>query len=492
MGEIAAPSVDYGLLLPLVVPALGAMLLIVLAAVPRVGIRVVAALALLTLGVSWALLMPLWERARPAFEGMIVADNFLVYTGGLLLAVTALSVLLSVPYLEREGLAPAEYFALLLFVTSGGLFLLAATNLLMTLLGLEILSLSLYVLTGYARGRTYSGEAAMKYFLLGAFSVGFMIYGIALLYGATGSLEYSRLVRLLDPENGLATAGVALVFVGFAFKLALVPFHMWTPDAYAGAPTSVTAFMSVATKVATFGALLRLLQTALPRMEATASALLFGLAIATMVWGNLAAVVQDDMKRMLAYSSIGQAGYVLVAVAAGGEGRAATGYYLLAYAVTNLGAFGAVLAAGGGGDDRLQIRSYAGLGRDRPLVAALLSLFLLSLAGVPPTAGFWAKLFAFRAAVSEGRLTLAVVGVVTSAVAAYYYIRIVALMYMSPSEADQNLFATSASTARIPAPLLAALLVALILTVALGILPDLPSGLTGAEMLRVRPTSAGP
>lgn len=492
MEPITAPAVDYGLLLPVVAPAIGAMLLVLLGAGTRTGGRVLATLALVTTGVSGALLVPLWSHPRSAFTGMLVGDDFLVYTGGLLLAVTAVSVLLSVPYLKREGLEPAEYFALLLFVTCGGLLLLAASNLLLLLLGLEILSLSLYVLTGYARGRHFSDEAAMKYFLLGAFSVGFMIYGIALLYGASGTLGYSQLAKALGPGSGLALIGLSLLFVGFAFKLALVPFHMWTPDAYVGAPTSVTAFMSVATKVATFGALLRLVETALPRMSAVSSPILFELAVITMIWGNLAAIVQNDIKRMLAYSSIGQAGYVLVALVAGEQGRSAMSFYLLAYAVTNLGAFAAVLALGRGGDEQLDIRSYTGLGRERPVAAALLSVFLLSLAGVPPTAGFWAKLFAFRAAISQGYLALAVVGVLTSAIAAYYYIRVIALMYMSPASADVDSLSASRKRARIPGSLVAALAVALILTVALGVLPDLPSALTRAEIFQGLPSAVLP
>ncbi len=474
--EIAAPAIDYGLLLPLLLPGVGAMLLLVLSAGGRHPARLYAALVLAVTFVTALLLGTLWNEPREAFGGMVTGDNYLVYTGGLLLGVTALSALLSLPYLEREALEPAEYYGLLLFVTTGGLLLIAATNLLTLLLGLELLSLPLYVLTGYLRGREASGEASMKYFLLGAFSVAFMIYGMALLYGARGSLGYAELGRALTPENGLAVVGLGLLLVGFAFKLALVPFHMWTPDAYQGAPTSVTAFMSVATKVAGFGALVRLLETALPGLEEVGSALLSGLALATMVWGNLAAVVQRDIKRMLAYSSIAQAGYVLVGVVAGGDGRSAVGYYLLAYAATNLGAFAAVLAAGSAGGERLSIREYAGLGRERPVVAALLGVFLLSLAGVPPTAGFWAKLFVFRAAVGDGYLLLALVGVLTSAVAAYYYIRVIALMYMSPGGRE-------ARPARLPVPLAVTLAVALLLTLALGVLPDLPSNLTRAELL---------
>ncbi|MEJ7652338.1 MAG: NADH-quinone oxidoreductase subunit N [Chloroflexia bacterium] len=428
MEPITAPSIDYGLLAPLAAPVLGAMLLLILGAGGRLSGRVAAALTLLTTGVSWAMLLPLWDGPRSAFDGMLVADDFLVYTGGLLLAVLAVSVLLSVPHLERQGLAPAEYYALLLFVVSGGLMLLAASNLLMMLIGLEVLSLGLYVLTGYAREKRSSDEASMKYFLLGAFSIGFMIYGIALLYGAAGTVDYNEMTERLDTSNGLAAVGLGMIFVGFAFKLALAPFHMWTPDAYVGAPTSVTAFMSVATKVAVFGALIRLLATALPNLDSLTSTMLVVLATATMMWGAVAAVVQTDLKRLLAYSSIGQAGYVLTALIAGAEGRIAVLFYLLAYAVGNLGAFAAVIAASDGADERLSLPGTRGLVDDSRL-SRRCSACSYSLAGIPPTAGFWAKLFAFQAAVSQGYFALAAVGVLTSAVAAYYYIRVIALMH---------------------------------------------------------------
>ncbi|MDQ3855698.1 MAG: NADH-quinone oxidoreductase subunit N [Chloroflexota bacterium] len=489
MEQISAPPIDYGLLLALAAPALGAMLLVVLGATGRLSSRAAAGLTVATCVVAVVLLALLWREPRSAFSGMVVGDDLLVFTGGLLLAATAVSALLSASYLEHYRLDPAEYYALMLFVTSGGLMLLAASNLLMLIIGLEVLSLGMYLLTGYARGRHFSDEAAMKYFLLGAFSVGFMIYGTALVYGAAGSLSYSDMAGGLDAGNGLASLGVGLLFVGFAFKLALVPFHMWTPDAYVGAPTSVTAFMSVATKVATFGALLRFLFMAVPNLGALTSTLLVVLATATMVWGNLAAVIQTDIKRMLAYSSIGQAGYIVVALVAGDDGRIAMGFYLLAYAVTNLGAFAAVLAAGGGTDERLSLRSYEGLGRQRPFAAAMLTVFLLSLAGIPPTAGFWAKLFAFRAAVSSGYTALAFVGILTSAVAAYYYIRVIALMYMGTATVEAPGESAAGARARIPGSLLAVLAIALVLTVLLGILPDLPSELTRAGLFQLTPTA---
>lgn len=473
--EIAPPVVDYALLMPIAVPALGAMLLLVLGAATTTGRRLHAAVSVGSCLLAAVLLAALWGTQRQSFSGMLSVDGFFVYSGSLLLAVTALSAVIAVPYMEWERLQGAEYFALLLFSATGGLVMLAASSLLSLVLGLELLSLPLYVLTGYALGRRASGEAAMKYFLLGAFSVGFMVYGVALIYAAGGTLEYARLAPVLRALTPVGVGGLVLVLVGFAFKLALAPFHMWTPDAYTGAPTSVTAFMSVATKIAAFGALLRFALTLPPSASYTLTAALAVLSGMTMLWGNIAAVVQTDIKRLLAYSSIGQAGYLLTAFLGGAAGQAAVSFYLLAYAVTNLGVFALVLALG---DERLAVSSYEGLGRRRPWLAALLSVLLLSLAGVPPTAGFWAKLFAFRAAVAGGYTLTAVLGLVTSAVAAYYYVRIILMMYTRDT-------AEPASRTRVPAALGLVLGLAVLTTVALGVLPDLPSALTQAGVLAI-------
>jgi len=376
------------------------------------------------------------------FGGMIVADTYASFLQALFLLTGLLGIAVAHDYLNRMGIERGEYYPLLLFTVSGMMLMSLAGDLIVVFVALELLSLPLYVLTGFARPKPESEESAMKYFLLGAFASGFMVYGIALIFGATGTTNLAGVAAELSGGAGLLLVGAVLVLVGLGFKVAAVPFHMWTPDVYQGAPSSVVAFMSVGAKAGGFAALLRVFIAALPDLAASWAPLTIALAALTMTWGNVAAIVQGNIKRMLAYSSIAHAGYILMALPAASVPAVAPGavsaalFYLFAYLFSNLGAWGVVLAVerteGGG----LQIDDYAGLSRRRPGLALAMGLFMLSLTGLPPTVGFVGKFFIFRAALDAGQIGLAVVGVLTSVVSAYYYLRVVVVMYMRSGEPE--------------------------------------------------------
>jgi NADH-quinone oxidoreductase subunit N len=342
-----------------------------------------------------------------------------------------LSCALSITYLAELRINHGEYYALILLSSCGMMMMVGAVDMLAVFVGLELMSIPIYVLAGFDRRKLRSNESAMKYFLMGAFASAILLYGIALLYGATGSTSFVTLRAGFDPGNPLAVAGLGLVLVGFAFKISSVPFHQWTPDVYEGAPSAVTAFMSVTVKATAFAALLRLLGLGLPPLDAAFSNVLWVLAALTMVVGNVMAVIQENVKRLLAYSSIAHAGYVLVGVVTGTpEGYSAVVFYLIVYTFMNLGAFGVVVALAHHGHDCDRVESFAGLARTRPALAALMSLFMISLIGMPGTAGFIAKFAVFSAAVQADVVWLVIVGVLTSAVSVYYYLRIPVLMWM--------------------------------------------------------------
>jgi NADH-quinone oxidoreductase subunit N len=410
----------------------------------------------------------LWDRHAASF-GVVVADNFALFITGTLIVVGVLSLAISGPIVEREGLPAGEYYALMLFSLAGMMLMAMASDLLVIFLALEVLSLGVYVLTGIRRDEPTATEAAFKYFLLGAFSSAFFLYGIAFAYGVAGSTRLDRIGSVMAAQamspTPLQLLAMALLLVGFAFKVSAVPFHMWTPDAYEGAPSPVTGFMSTGVKAAAFAAFARVFLSALEPLRGQWSAALQLIAIATMVVGTVVGVTQSNVKRMLAYSSIAHAGYLLVAlISANDVGKGAILFYLLTYAVTNLGAFGLIglLERGDGVGDR--VSDYAGLWNVRPGLAALMTIFLLSLGGFPPLAGFIAKWYVFTAAIKAGYTWLAIVGVLTSVISVFFYLRIVVMMYM-----------TSASSASpIPAtPRVAgfALVVSAILVFYLGILP---------------------
>ncbi len=398
-------------------------------------------------------LMP-WPNggALIGLGGMLAADGFALFLHLIFLLSAVVAVLLALAYLPRAGLERGEFYVLLLLTTAGMLLMSQARNLIVVFLALELLSIPLYVLAGLARPKPASEEAAMKYFLLGSFASGFFVYGVALTYGGAGSTDLSAIVAAAQSGvmgNGqpaglaLLLIGAALILVGLSFKVAAVPFHMWTPDVYAGAPSVVTAFMSVGAKAGGFAALLRVFVTAFPGLAPQWASLAAILAALTMFVGNFAALRQTNIKRLLAYSSIAHAGYILMALPAAGQPFAAQSdfavgsalFYLMAYALTTLGAWAVVMAVERHvGEEGLALDDYAGLFARRPGLALAMALFMFSLTGLPPTAGFIAKFSLFRAAVDAGYLWLALVGVITSLVSAYYYLRVVVLMFMRPGE----------------------------------------------------------
>jgi len=374
--------------------------------------------------------------------GTVAADDFALFFQALILGIALLAVLFSPSYLRATGIDRGEYYALLLFSVVGMLGLVSCLELVSIFVALEIMSVAVYALAGLHRDRAESREASMKYFITGAFSSAFFLYGVALLYGISGSTWLMRIAPALHPSSesaALGVLGVALLLVGFGFKVASAPFHMWVPDVYEGAPTTVTALMSAGVKAAAFGAFLRVFLVPLAAVSAQWRPAVAVLAVVSMVLGNLGALAQSNLKRMLAYSSIAHAGYLLTAVvAAPGVAAEAVLFYLVAYAAVNLGGFGALAAlANSEGREPLSLDDLAGLAERRPVLAAALTVFLISLTGVPVSAGFVGKFYLFNAAVSAGYAGLAVVGVLMSVVSAYYYLRVVVVMYMrEPIAAD--------------------------------------------------------
>ena len=411
----------------------------------------------------------LWNQNARSF-GVIVADNFGLFVTMVILIVGVLTIMFSSPVVRRDGLPKGEYYALVLFATSGMIMMATANDLLVIFIALEILSLGVYVLTGIRRDDPRATEAAFKYFLLGAFSSAFFLYGIAFTYGVTGSTRLDRVGAYMAAQslsdNPLILVATGLLLVGFAFKISAVPFHMWTPDAYEGAPAVVAGFMSTGVKAAAFAAFARVFLSALEPFSADWAPMIWALAAATMILGTVVGVAQSNVKRMLAYSSIAHGGYLLVGlVAANQVGKAAILFYLLAYAVTNVAAFGVIALLGSREDANDELRDYTGLWHTRPALAALMTVCLLSLGGLPPTAGFIGKWYIFSAAVSAGYYGLAIIGVLTSVVSVFFYLRVVVMMYMA--ERDPALPAP----ARASGVGMAALVASIAVIVYLGMLP---------------------
>jgi NADH-quinone oxidoreductase subunit N len=433
--------------------AVGAMLLLLLEFFPvRAGSSRGAIVSLLTLAVAGAAVFHVRDARRLLFGGMFVHDGFTVFFTLLFCAIAAVAVMLSWDYIKRTRINQAEYYALLLSATLGMVIMAASNDLITIFLGLELMSLALYVLVGFRRGQLESNEAALKYFLLGAFASGFLLYGIAMLYGATGTTGLDAMAAFLAgsplTRNPLFIAGALLLLTGFGFKVAAVPFHMWTPDAYEGAPTSVTAFMSAGAKAAGFAALLRVVLKVLAAAHTDWAPLLTWIAILTMTVGNVTALLQTNLKRMLAYSSIAHAGYVLVAVVAGGtDGASAALFYLAVYSFMNLGAFGIVCLLGKGPDERVLLGDLAGLGFRHPMLGLAMTVFMLSLGGIPPTAGFMGKLYVFSVALKAGLVPLVIVGVLNSVVSIFYYLRVTIAMYMEEPRGEPVAIAWGAPAA---------------------------------------------
>ena len=466
------PAAEMVRILPELILAIVATLIMVLEAVfkeeakPALGkLSLVGLLAAL-----WAAVVA-YSNPGTAFGGMLNVDGFATFFRVLTISVGILTVLCSFQYLKREGATTSEYYALILYSIVGQSIMAAANELIMIFIGLEISSIATYVLADYLRDDKRNNEASIKYFLLGSFATAFLLYGIAWTYGLTGStnlLEIRRVLSARDiaPSATLVGAAAALMFVGFAFKVSAAPFQVWAPDVYQGAPAPVTAFMSAGPKAAAFAIFLRVYMTAFTPIASRWEPLVWGCALLTMIVGNFAALAQTNIKRLLAYSSIAHAGYILVAVAANSQiGVAAAMFYLAAYAFMNVGAFAVITHFSREQEKYVNVEDFAGLGYRQPVTAALLAIFLLSLIGVPLTGGFFGKFYIFKAALEQNLVWLTILGLLNSAVAAYYYLRILVVMYMhEPSE-------TTATLQPLSAGVMATLWASALGTLFLGIFP---------------------
>jgi len=401
------------------------------------------------------------------FSGTFLLDPFSAFFKFIFYIACGLGILLSINYLKIEDIHRGEYYALMLFATSGMMLMAAAGDLITLYLGLELMALSVYILAGFMRRDNRSNEAAIKYLVLGAFSSGIMIYGMSLLYGLSGTTSLSGILTFLraaDKTNPVIFLAMIMLIVSFGFKVAAVPFHMWVPDVYEGAPTSVTAFMSAGPKVAGFAVLLRVFIYAFAPLHEHSTAIIAGLAVLTMAVGNIMALSQTNIKRMLAYSSIAHAGYALVGLAAGGpEGAASVMLYVCIYALMNMGAFGVVIMLRKSGERGEEIADFAGLGKTNKTAAFLMLIFMFSLTGIPPLAGFVGKFYIFKAAVQADLLWLAIAGVLFSAVSAYFYLRVIMVMYMNEPKGSFEL-STSPS-------LTLALAISVVAVVIIGVYP---------------------
>jgi NADH-quinone oxidoreductase subunit N len=475
------PAVEWSLLVPQLILIGGALVLLVAGTFFKGG-RVGSAYAAFTVATALASLVAtgfLWDRVtgthgRPglAVANALVVDGYSVFFTVTIASAVIIGAMLADGYLRREGLEGAEFYVLMLLSASGGIFMAAANDLVIVFLGLEILSIALYVLSGYHRRRAQSQEAAIKYFVLGAFSSAFFLYGVALTYGATGSTNLGTIAGYLRDQTltrGVFLGGLAFLIVGLGFKVAAVPFHMWTPDVYQGAPTPVTGFMAAAAKAAGFAALLRIFFSTFATNRLDWQPIVWALAVLSLVVGSVMAVVQTDVKRMLAYSSIAHAGYVLVGLqAASDRGVAGALFYLLAYTFMILGSFGVVTLVGRRGDDRHGLDAYRGLSRSRPGLAFAFTVFLLAQAGVPFTSGFLAKFYVISAAVESHSYALAVIAMLAAVIATFFYLRVIVVMYMGDEEAVEP----AEARLSVPAGAGVALAVSLAFTVLVGFLPQ--------------------
>jgi NADH-quinone oxidoreductase subunit N len=430
--------------------------------VPMAGLPIIGLVAAAVASVL------LWDRNTTSF-GVVIADNFALFANLVIIVVGLFTVVFASQTMERDRLPSGEFYALVLFAIVGMMLMVQATDLLLLFLALETMSIAVYVLTGIRRDQPASTEGAFKYFLLGAFASSFFIYGIAFIYGISGSTSLDRVGSVMAAQsmsgNPMILLAIGLLIVGFGFKIAAVPFHMWSPDAYEGAPAVVTGFMSTGVKAAAIVAFARVFLSALEPMISEWAPVLWVVAAATMIVGTVVGVAQTSLKRMLAYSSIAHAGFLLVGLVAGNEtGKAAILFYLAAYAITNLGAFGVIALLGSRDRANDDLRDYAGLWQSHPALATMMTIFLLSLGGFPPTAGFIGKWYIFSAAVESGYYWLAIIGVLSSVVSVFFYLRVVVMMYMSERDARP-----------VPAPLtrlaIGALALSVILILVLGILP---------------------
>ncbi len=487
---LATPEIAWSALAPLIVLFGGALLLLTVAALTRSPWPRGAStfITIVTAGTAGATAIALDDRVTDGARGPVTAvaeaitiDAFSIFVTVLICAGVILAALLSDDYLRREGLDGPELHALLLLSALGGVVMAMANDLIVLFLGLESLSIALYVLAGFHLRKAESQESAIKYFVLGAFSSAFLLYGIALVYGATGSTNLSTINAFLSgnvlTSDGLLLAGFALLLVGLGFKVSAVPFHTWTPDVYQGAPTPVTAFMASASKTAAFAALIRVFTLTFDLYRVDWTPVIWVLAVASVVVGSFLAIVQTDVKRMLAYSSIAHAGFILIGIeAATDRGTQASLFYLLAYTFMIVGSFGVATVVGRTGDTRHSLDDYRGLSAVRPVLALAFAVFLLAQAGVPLTTGFLAKLYVIGAAAESESYALALIAMVSAVVSAFLYLRIIVAMYMDPPEPGVQGGPRSGddAPARLPIPFAAglAILLCVVFTVGAGVVPD--------------------
>jgi NADH-quinone oxidoreductase subunit N len=460
---------DFYYILPELVLTGGALLLLVAdVLLPRRSGNALAWITLIVLAATAVSLVPFVDTHVEVAHGLLAVDRFALFFKIIFLISAALTVLMSVRYLETEGASPGEYYFLILCATLGMMIMAGGIDLITIFVGLETMAVSFYILVGFIKPSQRSNEAAVKYFLLGAFSLGILLYGMSILYGLTGTTNLRPMAALLAGQERDPRLVLAVIFVvaGVGFKIGAVPFHMWAPDVYEGAPTPITAFLSVGSKAAAFAMLLRIFLEGLPVMSADWRLLFEVLSIITMTAGNIAALTQTNLKRMLAYSSIAHAGYILIGVVAGTpRGVSATLIYLFIYAFMQLGAFAVIVVMRRRDVVGDELKDFSGLSFRHPAAAFAMLLFMLSLGGIPPTAGFFGKFWLFSAAIESGYVWLAVIGVLNSAISLYYYIRVVVFMYLKSE--------TIGSEPTINAPLAVVLGVAIVATIVLGVYPRL-------------------
>ena len=456
-------SSSFDAIIPMLCVALAGLVVLLAEAFRGRGEKMpIGGLAIIGLVGAGAASILLWNRNATSF-GVVTADNFSLFVNLILVGVGILTVIFSSQTVDRDGIPAGEYYAIMLFAMVGMMLMGQATDLLVIFLALETMSIAVYILTGIRRDQQQSTEAAFKYFLLGAFASAFFLYGM------TGSTNLDRIGSVIAAQsmsgNPMILLGVGLLIVGFAFKVAAVPFHMWSPDVYEGAPAVVTGFMSTGVKAAAVAAFVRVFLSSLEPMITDWAPVLWVIAAATMILGTVVGVAQTSLKRMLAYSSVAHGGYLLAGLVAGNDvGKAAILFYLAAYALTNLGAFGVIALLGTRERANDDLRDYAGLFKSHPALAVLMTFFLLSLGGFPPTAGFIAKWYVFSAAIGSGYYSLAIIGVLSSVVSVFFYLRIVVMMFMTERDARP-----------VPAPITTMAYVGLALSLAgvlyLGVLP---------------------
>ena len=505
--QAANPDISWSLIGPELIVGVAGVVVMMLDAFARrqqrwlTGAVSIAALIVAAIDAIW--LWSSWPAIREAFNGMIVLDELRLSFTLIFLIVSILTILIAMAWIEMEHLPAGEFHALLLFATCGMMLMASAGDLVIVFLGLEILSIATYVMAGFRRTDVRSNESSLKYFILGSFASAFLLYGIALIYGATATgpdspgttniaMIAARVNQSLYPP--LLLAGVAMLLVGFGFKIATAPFHVWTPDVYEGAPTPVTAFMAAGPKAAGFASFLRVFLFGFPIVTAAAAGTgvyvhkswlgaLAIMAALTMTVGNVVAIAQNNVKRMLAYSSIAHAGYALLGFVAAGaatdpEQRSAAltsvSFYLLTYAIMNMGAFAVVTLMARSGDRRNEVDDYTGIGFDSPVLAFSLSLFLLSLLGMPLTAGFMGKIMVFSVALRQGYVWLVVLGVLNTAVSAYYYLRLIIVMFFRDRAAEW-------SAPRVPASIAVVLVITILGVFYLGLFPGRVINAFGAK-----------